>query len=385
MKYLKGIVGILVLIMIVLLIPVNRVEASAKKYLVLIQNDNNTWTAYDDLTEVTSDGFIMLKAKPFSEIMNFTYVENTKKKQFSIKRSKTRYNTYTLNNTKYIYSNKANSKSKKANYKSYKSKKDKYNLCIAGSVNTLCNFNSFIGNRIDDYKQLGYDGVLCYSSTNKISNVPNILYVRNTDGSKLKKRLTSDVMYADVAEDGYINITLLGSTEDYMDLMYQVGDEEILSCSWGEFNNDTIPLYVKINSVGITYINVILGDYSEYITILINVISVPGELDSISDSISNLPVYLTDNNYSISGVLTSSKSTTKNRYSFNGTITNTTNEEISLGSYTLYFNSSNGRRLYSQTFSVLALQPNMSQPISCFFTSDKECTVVLLDSSTAFH
>lgn len=67
----------------------------------------------------------MLKAKEFSEKMGFSYSENTKKKQFTIKRSKTRYNTYTTNSKKYSYTNGSKITDKEAKYKAYQSKADK--------------------------------------------------------------------------------------------------------------------------------------------------------------------------------------------------------------------------------------------------------------------
>ena len=103
MKNLKARLGILIILTLLCIVPTNHVEASSKKYLVLIQNDTNKWTAYNYLTEVTSSGSVMIKAKPFADAMNFSYVENAKKKQYTIKRSKTRYNTYTINSTKYNY------------------------------------------------------------------------------------------------------------------------------------------------------------------------------------------------------------------------------------------------------------------------------------------
>ena len=385
MKYMKLVVGIITLLVIVYAVRTNHAEASTKKYLVLVQEDSNKWIAYDNLTEVTTNGSTMLKAKQFSDIMDFTYAKNTSKKQFSIKRSKGRYNTYTTNSTKYTYTSKGKTTNKKAKFKSYKSKIDNSNLCIAESVKSLCNYRIFTGDGIQEYQDIGYDGVLCYSLKERITKVPNILYVRYSDGTGLKKRLSSDVIYADVDADGYVNITLLDSVIDGMPVVYQVGDENVLTCSWGEFSNDIAPLYVHVKSVGMTFINVFLEDYSEYITIVINVKSVPGSMSTSGSSSWSLPIYVADSNYRISGTLTCSSSSGQNFYIFSGTITNLTPDEISLGSSTLNLNTSEGLWIYNYRINILALKPGMSWPISCVFYSEKKCENVTMSLSTAYH
>lgn len=282
MEHFKGILGI-VLLTLLSIVPANHVEASSKKYLVLFQSNSDQWTAYDNLTEVTSSGSIMLIAKPFAEIMKFEYSENTEKKQFTLKRSQIQYNTYSLNSKNYSYTNRGKSKSMKANYKAYISKSDKNNLCYADSVSTLCYYKMFKGSDIEDFKQLGYDGVLCYSLSDKISKGPYILNVRYPKGTGLKKRLSSDVHYLEVNKSGQINITLSDSKVDDMPLIYKVGDENIITCSWGILSDDIVPLNIEAKSVGITYINVYLSDYSEHITILIYAVEVTEVSDSGSE------------------------------------------------------------------------------------------------------
>ncbi|NLO10565.1 MAG: hypothetical protein GX129_11980 [Clostridiales bacterium] len=389
MKNLKARLGILIILTLLCIVPTNHVEASSKKYLVLIQNDTNKWTAYNNLTEVTSSGSVMIKAKPFADAMNFSYVENAKKKQYTIKRSKTRYNTYTINSTKYTYKNNDKSKKMKTKFKSYKSKEDKSNLCFAGSVNSLCSFKEFTGSEIEEYKQLGYDGILCYSVLDKIKSVPKIINVRDTDGSGLKNRLSSDVYYADVKKDSYINITLLDSEVDGMPVIYQVGNENILTCSWGEFSNDIVPLYIDAKSVGMTFINIFLEDYSENITIIINVVedtrvSYAGngsdiQNPEISEQQGSFFLTTSDDTYKVEGELVWRAINGTYFQQFHGTITNLSGKDIDFGNYTLVFRTDTGSLVKRRMRTIAGVQNNASQIIFLSFTSTKLCGKVTLD------
>ncbi len=67
MKKRKHILGLLLIVaMLLSLLPYQRAEAAAKKYLVISYDDGNYW-GYHDMVERTSDGALMIPAKKFAD------------------------------------------------------------------------------------------------------------------------------------------------------------------------------------------------------------------------------------------------------------------------------------------------------------------------------
>lgn len=143
-----------------------KVEAeSTSKYLVLVQKKDGTWKEYKDLVEISSSGNIMIKAKPLSKALGFTYQKHNNG-SFAIKNSSTRYNIYTRDNEDFLYSSDYLYSKILASNVAYTSKESKYNLCHVGSLRTLVNYKFF--NSIDAEEYPDYKGVICYSKYNEI-------------------------------------------------------------------------------------------------------------------------------------------------------------------------------------------------------------------------
>lgn len=145
--------------------------SNTNKYLVLVQQKDGSWKAYENIVEESSNGSLMIKVKLVSKALGFTYKKNTNE-TFTIKRSTTRYNTYTKNQTKFKYTNGSNKSNRIATNIAYTSKQSKYNVCQANTLSSLVHYKYFDGSKTNDYKS--YRGVICYSKYKKIpSDVPN--------------------------------------------------------------------------------------------------------------------------------------------------------------------------------------------------------------------
>ncbi len=139
--------------------------SNSNKYLVLVQQKNGSWKEYEHMIEESSSGNLMIKAKLLSKELGFTY-KNTGNGTFVIKRSSTRYNTYTKKNAKFTYTNKSVNSIKLASNIAYTSTTSKHNVCQVNSLSTLVNYKYFNSTTTKDY--LNYSGVICYSKYKKI-------------------------------------------------------------------------------------------------------------------------------------------------------------------------------------------------------------------------
>lgn len=175
---------ILCMLGIGLIRPVKAEEATNNNYLVLIQNEDNSWTAYNNLVEKSSQGNIMVKAKATAKALNLTYT-NYHNGKFSIKSDINRYNLYIKNKGTYNYISSNSSTVEKKTICAPYTSKNGYNLCHMKTLSTLSNFNYFNGLAVSDYQKKGYKGVVCYSKYNKITNVPSIDGVVNMRRPKL--------------------------------------------------------------------------------------------------------------------------------------------------------------------------------------------------------
>lgn len=138
---------------------------SSDRFLVLVQQKDGTWKRYENLVEKSESGSLMIKAKAVSKVLGLTYKKSSDG-TFFVKRSKTRYNTYTKNSKAYSYTNGAVVTAKSAQESAYTSKQSKYNLCQINTLSTLVHYRYF-----DNVKSIGYEdykGVICYSKYDPI-------------------------------------------------------------------------------------------------------------------------------------------------------------------------------------------------------------------------
>lgn len=168
-KTVKGFIAILV----VLVLCLTGLQQNAKKtyasdsdqYLVIVQQKNGSWKAYDNLVEESDSGSLMIKAKSISKVLGLTY-KKYNNGNFVIKRSAKRYNTYNKNSKKYTYTNNLVVSKLEALNITYTSKASKSNVCEAGTLKTLVNYKYFsTAYTKDDVK---YKGVLCFSKYESI-------------------------------------------------------------------------------------------------------------------------------------------------------------------------------------------------------------------------
>ncbi len=133
---------------------------SSDPYLVLVQQKNGSWKRYEKLIEISSEGNLMVKAKPLAKVLELSYKKN-KDGTFLLKRSKTRYNTYTKDSKEYTYTNGAVVTAKAALESPYTSKQSSYNLCQVSTLSSLVHYKYFDKEQLEGYE--GYKGVVCYS------------------------------------------------------------------------------------------------------------------------------------------------------------------------------------------------------------------------------
>ncbi len=138
---------------------------SSDQYLLLVQQKDGSWKRYKNLIEKSDSGSLMVKAKSVSKALGLTYKKNSNG-TFIVKRSKTRYNTYTKNLKAYSYTNGAVVTAKAAQEPAHTSKQSKYNLCQVSTLSSLVYYRYFDKVEADGYE--GYDGVICYSKYDPI-------------------------------------------------------------------------------------------------------------------------------------------------------------------------------------------------------------------------
>lgn len=169
---LKHLILTLLLFIPTILSPFQHAHAMEARYLVLIQLDDK-WVAYDRLVEITPSGNVMLNAKQFANAMGFSYKKDTKKNQVTISKSKKKYNLYTIDKKKYTqYSNGLPVKEKNASHPASKGNNTSEIFIESNTINNLCYHKMFVGDDINEYRKIGYDAVLCFSTSAKITDIP---------------------------------------------------------------------------------------------------------------------------------------------------------------------------------------------------------------------
>lgn len=175
---------IFLLIFTIITIPsISMAETKENNYLVLIQNKDNTWNAYENLIVESPEGSLMVKAKLISDALNYTY-KTLKNGKFTIQKSEFRNNTYEIGNQDYVFqSSSSGSIAKTTVYAPYTSEKDGYNLCHFSSLNTMLFSKYYPAAIAKDYKNKGYKGIICYSKYAHITDVPGLNQVIGENGN----------------------------------------------------------------------------------------------------------------------------------------------------------------------------------------------------------
>ncbi len=175
---------IFILIFTIIVLPsVSKAETKENKYLVLIQNKDNTWTAYDNLIEESPEGSLMVKAKSISERLDFSY-KILKNGNFTIQKSKFRNNIYEKGNEEFTFQCSSSAFITKTTVNApYTSEKNGHNVCHFSTLNTMLYSKYYSASIAKEYKKEGYKGVICYSKYEIITDVPDFNEVRNDKGN----------------------------------------------------------------------------------------------------------------------------------------------------------------------------------------------------------
>lgn len=155
-------------------IQYNQADVSAKDkgYLILVEEEDGSWSEYENCVEVKSKDKLMLSAPGIAEITGTQYKKSSSK-TFTISNGKKK-NTYTKDSTKYKYYNGSKTTSKTAAYKSYVSTVNKTNMVEYRTLSSLVSLKLYSKEKAGDYQKAGYSGVLCFSKYNKISKLPKM-------------------------------------------------------------------------------------------------------------------------------------------------------------------------------------------------------------------
>lgn len=175
-SYSKIILGLIIfsVMLINLNSPIIGKAASNNTYLVLIQNSDKTWTAYEELIEPSPNGNLMIYAKPIAEALNLKYIERSDG-TFRIKRSTYRYNTYTFGERKYTFKSSSTLNTiRTAVYAPYKSYGSEDALIHSSTLNSLVYNKYFSAAKAAEFRAEGYRGVACFSIYGEITEVPSI-------------------------------------------------------------------------------------------------------------------------------------------------------------------------------------------------------------------
>lgn len=185
-SYSKIILGLIIfsVMLINLNSPIIGKAASNNTYLVLIQNSDKTWTAYEELIEPSPNGNLMIYAKPIAEALNLKYIERSDG-TFRIKRSTYRYNTYTFGERKYTFKSSSTLNTiRTAVYAPYKSYGSDDALIHSSTLNSLVYNKYFSAAKAAEFRAEGYRGVACFSIYGEITEVPSIEDVVSTLGEQ---------------------------------------------------------------------------------------------------------------------------------------------------------------------------------------------------------
>lgn len=170
----KELVVIIVIVICLSYLLGNKIAASTtNNYMVLVQQKDGSWKEYKNIIEKSSTGNLMIKAKNISSALSFAYYK-TKKGNFGIKRSSTRYISYKVNSKDFTYTNGLEKLTGVASNVAYTSKISKNNLCPLTTLNTLVYYKYFSSSGTNKYSD--YSGVICIS---KYKEIPSTIPITN--------------------------------------------------------------------------------------------------------------------------------------------------------------------------------------------------------------
>jgi hypothetical protein len=207
-KMKKRLISLFMVLIIISLISIpDIVEAKSKGYLVLVRNDpDSKWTAYEGLVCKSPEGNIMVKAAPISKLLKLDY--STTKNGFKItdNRNSLKENlTFIKGSNEYSFYDGKKSVKKKAVFKAYNSKDftPSSNVIHFASLKDL-EINATYFSKSDmpeKYKSLGYSGIVCFGGfyLDSIEELPSLYRVVDTKGNPL-------VELEPVKYDGYVAI-----------------------------------------------------------------------------------------------------------------------------------------------------------------------------------
>lgn len=146
---------------------------SEKKYLILVEQAEGHWIAYDNLVHVSSEGKPMVSAEMIARALGYLYEENTNAKQFVLSKTSNVSNTYTIGKKYYTtQSGNKNSKIKTTNTAAIDI--NNFYYCEPSTLGKLCYYTYFSKDTIKNYNKVaGVDGVLCFSVVKNIKSPPN--------------------------------------------------------------------------------------------------------------------------------------------------------------------------------------------------------------------
>lgn len=186
-----------------------KAATEVKRYLVLAEEKDGTWSTYDNFITVKSNDKLMVKASAIAKAIGIKYKKKDTK-SFTLSNVK-KVNTYTKGTVVYKYNNGSKSVIKKSLYKPYTSDTYKANMIEYNTLSTLVNVKYYSGAEAGDYNnKWNYQGVLCFSKYNKISALPPI-----EEGTRVTSKAELEKAVADL-EVSIINIDAdIIFTEDF--------------------------------------------------------------------------------------------------------------------------------------------------------------------------
>ena len=260
----KSIVMLVAIILCLTILYQNEKETYASntnKYLVLVQQKNGSWKEYQNLIEKSSSGSLMIKAKLLSKALGFTY-KNNSNGTFIIRRSSTRYNTYTKNSKIFKYTNGSVNSMISASNTAYTSKTSKNNVCQVSTLSTLVNYKYFNGANTKDYTD--YSGVICYSRYKKI---PTSAPAANPKPTK-KPTPTPKPEPTTISIEG----VEFPVRDKFLSVKEALSDWGGTAITWGELEQevdskiiDTTDLFIGINTIEFAHLGV-TGSDGVYLT-----------------------------------------------------------------------------------------------------------------------
>lgn len=151
--------------------------------LVLIERWDGNWYAYESMIDDKAKGY-MIDLKSFATFMDYDYWYNYSDDTVTIAKSKNRFNTYKINQKKYVYqSSKSKKVNKEAKYKTYYNEDNNRYYVHATTLGNLCNYKYFEGkDKTGKYGKKGFTNIVCFSNKGKITKLPDIKKVKNDVG-----------------------------------------------------------------------------------------------------------------------------------------------------------------------------------------------------------